>query len=97
MPSGFGATLWQVVAGRVVAGFGGGGMVALVLVLIAGTEYKRPVCSLCSLTTSQIWCLYVRPEHGEATSMYFQPWEDVLVGPLGASLQTQLVGGGTLA
>ncbi|KAI4089855.1 MAG: hypothetical protein LQ344_005114 [Seirophora lacunosa] len=32
---GFGATLWQVVAGRVVAGFGGGGMVALVLVLIA--------------------------------------------------------------
>lgn len=35
-------TLWQVVAGRIIAGFGGGGMIALVLVLIAGEE---EVCS----------------------------------------------------
>lgn len=34
--SGVGTTLWQVVVGRIVSGIGGGGMMAMVLVLIAG-------------------------------------------------------------
>ena len=35
--SGAGATLWQVVVGRAIAGLGGAGMTCLVSILIAGT------------------------------------------------------------
>ena len=41
MPSGAGATLWQVILGRAIAGLGGAGMTSLVSVLIAG---KTDLC-----------------------------------------------------
>lgn len=34
--SGAGATLWQVIAGRVIGGTGGGGMTSLVSIIITG-------------------------------------------------------------
>ena len=37
--SGLGTSLLAVVAGRVIAGFGGGGMMALILILIAGKKF----------------------------------------------------------
>lgn len=42
---GLGMTMWQVVAGRIIAGFGGGGMIALVLVLIADLLPVRQVAT----------------------------------------------------